>query len=76
MAQLPSVGDKVLYHSKPDREIALQGFLSYNKFKVVVKLNRNEREKEQSDGNFRELLLRLRSGESTVEDWQLLLENS
>ena len=44
-------------------------------FDKVVKLTVNQRVQGMSveQANFRDLLLRLRRGESTVEDWELLL---
>ena len=76
IAQLPPVGDKVLYHSKPSGEIRLQGFCAYSKFNVVVKLTVNHRAGAGSGEQFRSLLLRLRNGGSIHEDWQLLLSRS
>ena len=76
VGQLPSVGDKVLYHSKPLVEVGLQGYLSYREFRVVVKLRQNERAKELSEEKFRDLQFRLRDGQSTKEDWELLLSRN
>ena len=73
IAQLPPVADKVLYHSKPQRQIGLQGLFAYRMFKIVVKLLNNQRASGQSDEQFRSLLLRLRQGRSTTADWTLLL---
>lgn len=73
--QLPSGQDKPLYHDKPSNTIGEQGYQTYRMFDKVVKLTINQRvqgcceEQEQ----FRNILLRLRRGESTYEDWQLLL---
>ena len=73
--QLPPRGDKPLYHDKPSNDIGEQGCQTYRLFDKVVKLTINQRvqgsceEQEQ----FRNLLLRLRRGGSTYEDWQLLL---
>ena len=52
IAQLPPVGDKVLYHCKPQGEVALQGFCAYKKFKIVVKLRDNQRASGQSEEQF------------------------
>ena len=76
IAQLPPVGDKVLYHCKPQGEVALQGFCAYKKFKIVVKLRDNQRASGQSEEQFRSLQIRLRDGASTPEDWKLLLSRS
>ena len=74
-AQLPPVADKPLYHAIPANSIGEQGYLTYQMFDKVVKLNINQR--VQGDNpeqiEFRELLLRLRKGDSTVSDWKLLL---
>ena len=74
-AQLPPVADKPLYHAIPTNGIGEQGYLTYKMFDNIVKLNVNQR--VQGDNpeqtRFRELLLRLRKGESTVDDWKLLL---
>ena len=74
-AQLPPVADKPLYHAIPANSIGKQGYLTYQMFDKVVKLNINQRVQGDSPEQieFRELLLRLRKGESTVSDWRLLL---
>ena len=74
-AQLPPVADKPLYHAIPSNNIGEQGHLTYMMFDNVVKLNVNQRVQGNSpeQARFRELLLRLRKGESTVDDWELLL---
>ena len=73
--QLPPVADKPLYHAKPSNDIAEQGYLSYKMFDKVVKLTVNQRVQGTSPEQiqFRDLLLRLRIGETTPTDWQLLL---
>ena len=72
--QLPPVADKPLYHAQPSNAIGEQGYLSYNMFDKVVKLTVNQRVQGSSlEQQFRKLLLRLRKGESTTDDWQLLL---
>ena len=74
-AQLPPVADKPLYHAIPANSIGKQGYLTYQMFDKVVKLNINQHVQGDSPEQieFRELLLRLRKGESTVSDWRLLL---
>ena len=73
--QLPPVADKPLYHSKPTSSIGEQGHLAYLMFTNVIKLSVNQRVQgsnpEQSQ--FRELLMRLRTGDYTEQDWKLLL---
>ena len=50
-------------------------FAAYNQFKEAYKLDviqhQSENTKEQQD--FRDLLLRLRNGESTLADWRALV---
>ncbi len=73
--QLPPVADKPLYHAKPSNAIGEQGYQAYHLFDKVVKLTVNQRVQGMTSEQiqFRDLLLRLRKGESTVEDWKLLL---
>jgi ATP-dependent exoDNAse (exonuclease V) alpha subunit len=73
--QLPPVADKPLYHAKPSNAVGEQGYQTYRMFDKVVKLTVNQRVQGMSSEQvtFRDLLLRLRKGESTVDDWKLLL---
>ena len=73
--QLPPVADKPLYHSKPSNAIGEQGYLTYKMFDAVVKLTVNQRVQGDciKQEQFRNLLLRLRKGESNFDDWKLLL---
>jgi hypothetical protein len=73
--QLPPVADKPLYHAKPSNAIGEQGYQTYRMFDKVVKLTVNQRVQGMSpvQVEFRNLLLRLRKGESTPDDWKLLL---
>ena len=77
-AQLPPVGDKPLYHNHPSNEIAEQGFNAYMFFDKVVKLTVNQRVqgKSSQQKQFRDLLSRLRTGDSSLDDWKLLLQHS
>ena len=74
-AQLPPVEDKPLYHSIPTNSIGEQGHLTYAMFDKVVKLHVNQlvQGNNPEQIQFRNLLLRLRNGESKVDDWKLLL---
>ena len=74
--QLPPVGDRPLYHSTPTSEIAQQGHLLYLTFQKVVELTHNFRAQGATPEQvaFRELLMRLRTGDSTENDWKLLLK--
>lgn len=78
IAQLPPVGDKVLYHKKPSGEIGTMGFCMYRKFTTIVKLTVNERSKGNNteQENFRVALYRLRDGNSTEEDWKMFLSRT
>ena len=73
--QLPPVGDKPLYHPQPSNAIAEQGYQTYRMFDKVVKLVVNQRVQGASieQQQFRDLLLRLRVGDSTSSDWEMLL---
>ena len=52
-----------------------QGFQAYHMFDKVVKLILNQRVQGMNSEqvNFRDILLRLRQGQSTLDDWKLLL---
>ena len=71
----PPVADKPLYHAKPTGDIGEEGHETYRMFDKVVKLTVNQRVQGMSSEQviFRDLLLRLRKGQSTVDDWKLLL---
>ena len=75
IAQLPPVGDKVLYHNKPHGALATEGYWIYHKFETVVQLLTNQRaagsSKEQQ--HFRQLQNNARDGNSTTDDWKCLL---
>ena len=69
--QLPPVADKPLYHAKPSNAVGEQGFQAYHMFNKVFKLTVNQRVQGMTPEQvqFRDLLLRLRKGEYTVDDW-------
>ena len=73
--QLPPVADKPHYHGKPSNAVGEQGYQAYRVFSKVVKLTVNQRVQgiTSEQVQYRDLLLRLRKGESTVDDWKLLL---
>ena len=73
--QIPPVGDKPLYHSVPTNDIGEQGRFNYFMFDKVVKLNLNHRASGtgKCQEKFRSVLMRLRTGDSTEEDWKELL---
>ena len=74
-AQLPPVADKPLYHSIPSNDIGEEGYLIYHMFHTVIQLTENHRVagNNSKQHRFRELLKRLRTGDSTEDDWHLLL---
>ena len=75
IAQLPPVGDKVLYYKRPVGETDTLAFMMYRKFETVIKLTKNERSTGDGDSQeqFRNLLYNLRNGDSSVDDWHRLL---
>lgn len=74
-AQLSPVGDKPLYHSKPSSAIAEQGYCAYQMFDkvVILKVNHRVLGSELDQVLFKQLLMRLRNGETTEHDWKQLL---
>jgi hypothetical protein len=70
--QLPPVCDKQLYHSKPFSAVSEQGYYAYNMFDkwLCLQLTRELKVSNTSQNMFRNLLLSLRDGESTKEDWK------
>ena len=75
IAQLPPITDHVLYHNKPKSDLALEGYCMYRKFDKVVKFEVNERARgsDVEQQQFRALQIRARDGNSTLEDWNMLL---
>ena len=73
--QLPPVADKPLYHARPSNAVGEQGHEAYHMFDKVVKLTVNQRVQGMTSEQvqLRDLLLRLCKGDSTVDDWKLLL---
>ena len=73
--QLPPVADKPLYHAKLSNAVGEQGYQANHMFDKVVKLTVNKRVQGMTSEpvQFRDLLLRLRKGESTLDDCKLLL---
>ena len=73
--QLPPVADKPLYHAKPSNAVGEQGYQAYHMFDKVVKLTVNQRVQGRTSEQvqFRDLLLRVRKGDPTVDDWKLFL---
>ena len=75
--QLPPVGDKPLYCSAPHGSLAMHGRTTYQLFSTVVILEQVLRQagSDQASHAFRHLLLRLRDGIITHDDWKILLEH-
>ena len=72
--QLPPVLDLPMYANISRDPLSNNGLAAYNQFKEACKLDVIQRQsgntKEQQD--FRDLLLWLRNGESTIADWKAL----
>ena len=72
--QLPPVLDLPMYINVSRDDLSNDGFVAYKSFREVYKLNVIQRQsgnsKEQRD--FRDILIRLRNGESTLNDWKSL----
>ena len=75
---LPPVGDIPLYSSCPQNEQTRDAYSMYRLFDTVVFLNTIVRQSGVSERAtaFRSLLLRLRSGDVTIDDWKMLLQRS
>ena len=77
-AQLIPVGDKPIYATSSSSLLGQHGYSIYTLFKTVVIL----RQKIKQAGNnpqaevFRELLMRMRNGQSMQGDWQKLCERT
>lgn len=70
-AQLPPVGDRALFISPTDTES--HGYFLYRLFQTVVILDEMVRQEGTENTNFRNLLMRLRDGCSTKQDWMDIL---
>ena len=77
-AQLPPVCDRPLYATNPTTASQTHGYTMYQLFNKVAILDQVLRQSgnDTSTITFRELLLRLRSGQTTTDDWQTLLTRS
>jgi hypothetical protein len=73
-SQLPPVLDLPMYADTKRDLLSNSGIATYKQFKEMYKLEIAQRQsgnsKEQQ--NFRNILLRLRNGESTIDDWKFL----
>ena len=73
--QLPPVLDLPMYVEKPSTdEMSNKGKAAYRNFSEVYKLSVIQRQSGESEEqrDFRDLLLRLREGESSLKDWETL----
>lgn len=73
--QLPPVGDRPLYADPTTSELSLHGHHIYHVFNTVVVLEQvlHQRGTDLETLAFSELLMRLRDGTTTQEDWQNIL---
>ena len=73
--QLPPIGDRPLYAEPSFNELSIYGHHIYQIFTTVVILDHVLRQggTDPVALRFRELLLRLRAGTVTHDDWQMLL---
>ncbi|CAB4032530.1 ATP-dependent DNA helicase PIF1 [Paramuricea clavata] len=76
--QLPPVGDKPMYVSGNGTVVSDHGHSLYLMFESVIILDQVMRQAGEDPEAiaFRALLMRMRNGEVTGEDWKLLLEHS
>ncbi|XP_065061670.1 LOW QUALITY PROTEIN: uncharacterized protein LOC135688681 [Rhopilema esculentum] len=75
IAQLPPVIDKPLYNMLPGGEVATEGCCVYFSFDNVIKLITNQRAAGtgESQKQLRDLLLHLRDGNISQDQWKILL---
>ena len=72
--QLPPVGDKPLYAPPSDNDLSIHGHHIYQP--VVILEQIRQQGTDPVAQTFRDLLLRLRNGEPTQHDWELLLQRA
>ena len=70
LGQLPPVGDCRMFVQNSANERTLHGFTAYRQFNKIYYLQQSVRQAD--DHAFRDLLLRLRDGETTLDDYELL----
>ncbi|KAI3992960.1 hypothetical protein MKX01_009703 [Papaver californicum] len=71
LRQLPPVFDTPLYAQGGRDTLQLAGFLSYSVFEHCVRLEEVFRQSEVEESLFRDILVRLGDGRSTLQDWKL-----
>ena len=76
--QLPPVMDQPLYTTHSKSELSDQGMTAYQSFQSAVVLDQIIRQAgdDPDQRRFRDLLLRLRDGETTVDDWKILMRRT
>ena len=76
--QLPPVMDLPLYTSVTRSDLSDQGFRAYSQFEIAFTLTQVMRQSGQDTDQirFRDILLRLRNAETTMEDWNHLMEQT
>ena len=76
--QLPPVMDLPLYISVTRSDLSDQGYRAYNQFEKAFTLIQVMRQSGQDTDQirFRDILLRLRNAETTMEDWNHLMEQT
>ena len=62
----------MLYYNEPQDEVSLEGYLAYCSFSKVVALPGNNRTCDGSS-EFNHLLMNIRDGCCTQDDWKMLL---
>ena len=70
-AQLPHVGDKPIYSTSPSSILGQHGYSIYTLLETFRQAGHNPEAEV-----FRELLIRMRNGQSTQWDWQKLCERT
>ena len=76
--QLPPVMDQPLYTTQSRSELSDQGITVYRSFNSAVFLDQIIQQAGDDPGQrqFRSLLLRLRDGDTTVDDWKILMNRT
>ena len=73
--QLPPVGDKPLYAQPTNSDLSNHGHYIYHLFTTVIVLDQVLHQ-SSTEKQFKDLLLRLRDGTVTQEDWEALLHGT
>ena len=76
--QLPPVMDQPLYTTESRSQLSEEGMTAYQSFRSAIVLDQIIRQAgdDPEQKRFRSLLLRLRDGETTVEDWKVLMSRT